>query len=312
MSEHITHVAICDDCIRLALHSPKICQPFKQVLNDHIDLARMGSFTRGGDRVTVQVLDYCRQRWPKRQPGNMVEEKLAFALGWRGHNAADRQFKPVYRQVEPEYYAKADAAAGGGDPDMDAPSDSRIYHDTIVFNEVFRGGRDKPFSPHLLEYRLQSHPAARGLAIEHLEDLLGGLLQRSLFELQSLPAGEGNARKRLAVSPRRYQPFTVDVHRMSRAFYSPDAEKLRRFTIENDFYDRVNPIIVLARSIQRGAPDQRINLDQALQAAESQSGYAQAVRKGYLYLLASSEYFERRIGDEELRERLDLAKPHVG
>lgn len=310
MSEHITHVAVCDDCIRLAVHSPKICQAFKAVLVKHNDIARMGSFSRGGDRVTVQVLEYCRERWPARKPGDLLEEKLAFALGWRGHNAADRQFKPVYRQVEPEYYAKADAS--GGDPDVDSPSDSRIYHDTIVFREVFRGGRDRPFSPHLLEYRLQGHRGARALAVEHVEDLLGGLLQRSLLQLQPLPGPETDARKRVAASLRRYQPFTVDVQRMSRAFYNPEPDKLRRFMIDNNFYDRSNPLIALARAIQRGAPGQRMNLEDALRAAESQSGYAQAIRKGYLYLLASSEYFERRIGEPELRERLDLEKPHVG
>jgi hypothetical protein len=35
-----------------------------------------------------------------------VEEKLAFLLGWRTHQAADRRFKPVYRQLQPEHYAK--------------------------------------------------------------------------------------------------------------------------------------------------------------------------------------------------------------
>jgi hypothetical protein len=99
----------------------------------------------------------------------------------------------------------------------------------------------------------------------------------------------------------------VDVRRYSSAFYSPEPNKTRRFIIDNNFYDRKDPIIALARSIQRGAPDKRFDAD----TATGQSHYAQALRKAYVYLLDSNEYFERRIGEKELEDRLDLAKRHV-
>lgn len=306
MSEHITHVAVCEDCIRLAVRSEKICQPFKTVLSNHADIARLGSFTRSGDRFTVEVLDYCRDRWAGRQSGGKVEEKLAFVLGWRCHNAADRQFKPVYEQLEPE----STQAEAGADEEKKPPGDTRIYHDAIVFREVYRGGKDKPFSPHLLEYRMQTHPAAGAVAVEKVEALFGGLLQRSLFSLHKSLARQTDQKRRLFLAADWFQPFTVDIHRMSRAFYSPDPGKLQRFLIDNNFYDRSDPLIALARSIQRGAPDNRIQPEEAVQAAETQSGYAQALRKGYGYLVASSEYFERKIGERELRERLDLFEPH--
>jgi len=294
LSEHITHVAVAEDCARLALHSGKLCEAFQLCLTTHIDFVRLGSFTRGGDQVTVKLLRQCRELWPSRKAGDWLEQKLAFALGWRGHNAADRQFKPVYREVEPEHYA-GDSA---GDPDVESPGESRIYHDTVLFREIYQGGKLGAWPPGLLAYSLEA---------DAVEDLIGGLIQRSLFELQSAIRREADPARRLALAARRYQPFTVDIRRMAAACHSPDPEKIRRFTLDSNFYDPKDPIIVLARSIEKGRPDPRIDVD----TAGGRSHYAQAIRKGYQYLLASNEYFLRRIGEKELEERLDLARPHV-
>jgi hypothetical protein len=285
---------VAEDSARLALHSGKMCEPFKLCLTKYAEFVRLGSFARGGDRVTVRMLRECRERWTNRKDGDWLEEKLAFTLGWRGHNAADRQFKPVYREVEPEHYASATE----GDPDVESPGDSRIYHDTVIFREIYRGGKTGPLPDGLLAYTLGADP---------VEDLIGGLVQRSLFELQVSIPKEADPGRRLTLATRRYQPFTVDIRRMSSAYYSPDPEKIRRFTVDNNFYDRKDPIIVLARSLQRGTPDRKIDVE----TAGGQSHYAQAIRKGYVYLVASNEYFLNRIGEKELEERLDLARPHV-
>ena len=80
--------------------------------------------------------------------------------------------------------------------------------------------------------------------------------------------------------------------------------------MENNFYDRRDPLIRLARALHQGARSD-IGLDQAVDQAAGQSQYAQALRKAYLYITASSEFFERKIGEAELRPRLDLGTPHV-
>ncbi len=297
MSEHITHEAIAQDCIRLALHSRKICEAFKICLKKHPDCARLGSFTSGGDPNTVALLRDCRERWPNRKDGDLVEEKLTFVLGWRFHNAADREFKPVYREVEPEYFSK-ETKETGGDDDLRGPCESSIYHDAATFREVFQSGKTGPLPPEVLAYSLHA---------DQIESLFGGLIQRSLFALQNSTLREENPAKRLGLSTRRHQRFGVDLRRYSNAYYKPEPNKIRRFTIDSNFYDRKDPIIALARSIQRGAPDKRFDAD----TATGQSYYAQALRKAHMYLLAASEYFERRIVEKELGERLDLATKHI-
>lgn len=45
--------------------------------------------------------------------------KLAFVMGWLSHRACDRQFKRLFRQLDPECAA--------------TPRDCSIYHDVHLF-----------------------------------------------------------------------------------------------------------------------------------------------------------------------------------
>ena len=45
MSENITHTAVTDDCRLLCLHSPDICEAFKECLRAHHNVARLGDMT---------------------------------------------------------------------------------------------------------------------------------------------------------------------------------------------------------------------------------------------------------------------------
>lgn len=310
MSEYITHTAVFEDCGRLALSSPAICGPFKTVLKKYWDIASLGTLTRSGDRYTVELLAYCRDRWSSRRDGDFLEEKLAYVLGWRCHNAADRHFKPIYREVQPEHYQNE--AQQRGDPDERDVSDVRIYHDIIVFREVYDNGRRKgsPVSAHLLEDDLGSHPAAEAVAVAPMESAIGGVIQRTLLGLQSFASRERDPERWLERFHKQLQDYYVDVHRYARAFAEPQPDYLRRFILENRFYDARDPLIRLARALQRGTAPPAIALDAALEDAKGQSQYAQTIRQGYLYLLASSEFFERRIAEPELRQRLDLGTAH--
>lgn len=301
MSEHITHIVVQDDCVRLARHSPAICDAFKLCLTKHADIARMGAITRSGDKFTVKLLREARARWATRKDGDLVEEKLAFVLGWRCHLAADRQFKPVYRQVDTEHYAA----------NRPSPSDASIYHDVIVFREVYGDGTQEPFSPASLDYRLESHPAARTLNVARTEDMMQAMWQRSLLGLQAFTTRENNADTWQRLFFARLEPFEVDVDRYAKAYQHTSPDRMRRFIVDNNFYHAADPIIALARSIQRGQMDRTIKLDEAVKAAATQSQYAQALRRGYLYLIAANEFFEGRIDEAELKSRSDLGKPHL-
>jgi len=309
VSEYITHTAVFEDCGRLALHSSGICAAFKLVLNKYWDIASLGTLTRSGDRYTVELLKYCRELWPSRSSADFLEEKLAYVVGWRCHNAADRHFKPIYREVEPEHYKNE---AGGRDPDERDVSDVRIYHDLIVWREVYDCGRKKgsPVSPFLLQDNLSGHPAAGAVAVAPIEGALGGVMQRTLLGLQGFAKGETDSAKWLARFQKQLQDYYVDVHRYARAVEQPDPDFLRRFILDNRFYDRRDPLIRLARALQAGRQLPEIKLETAVAEAEHQSQYAQTIRQGYLYLAASSEFFEGKIGEPELRQRLDLGTSH--
>lgn len=302
MSEHITHTAVYDDCARLALHSKAICQPFKLCLTRHHEIARLGAITRSGDRFTVQVLRTARESWANRAEGSLVEQKLAFLLGWRCHNAADRQFKPVYRKLDPSHYS--------GDRQL-GPSDVSIYHDVVLFNEVYGGGREFPFVPAALDYQIESHPAATAISIVSAEQLLEAMWRRSLLELQSFLDKPDDHRAWLTRFLARYEPFEVDIDRYAQSYYKANLDRLRRFIVDANFYRHSDPLIALVRSIQCEVADQTIDLEDALEAAATQSEYAQALRRGYGYLEAASEFFEHKIDEEELRRRSDIGKPHV-
>jgi hypothetical protein len=303
LSEYITHTAIVDDGARLANYSPTICRAFKIALRERPDLVRSGGTTRSGDQFTVQLLDHARQRWAGRKKGDFVVEKLAFVLGWRLHLAADRQFKPVYRMLQPEHYAAGDTEG--------RPSDVSVYHDVIVFREVYAGGTLPPFFPSMLDYRAESHPGWSGFPAAKAERLMQALWQKSLAATQSFVLQEKDPEKWMAMLLKRFEPFTVDIQRYARAYHAPDPDLLRRFIIEPNFYDPQDPLIALARSIQRGKPDPSIHIANAVDAAAKQSQYAQGLARACRYLQAASDYFEGKISEEELKIRSDVGKPHV-
>lgn len=63
MSENITHAAVTDDCVRLALHSPAICRPFKLCLEKPLR-PRRGSPTLAGraERPTLKSIGVLQKR----------------------------------------------------------------------------------------------------------------------------------------------------------------------------------------------------------------------------------------------------------
>jgi len=297
VSENITHTAVTDDCARLALHSPAICAAFKEVLGQHLEIARLGGVTRGGGKFVVPLLDELRQSWPARAQGDVMEQKLAFVLGWLAHRAADLQMKPIFHAVD-------------GDCPHD-PTDCSVYHDVFLFREVYGGGREEPYAPEMLEATMASAPAARAFEVEEIESLFRSVWQRALIGLHTFIPDAEDIDVWLERLFKTRQLFYVDIQRYAGAFADPDPDKVKRFIVDVHFYEGQDPLIRLARSIQRGAPEAGIDLQEALDAAASQSQYARALRRGYLYLQAASDFFERRIDEQTFRDRLERGKQGV-
>jgi len=277
LSELITHIAVLEDCTRLALVSNKVCTPFKLALERHSEISRLGCLSRGGDKYPVHLLEYCRERWESRRAGDFTEEKLAFMLGWRCYNAADRHFKPIYRQVQPEYYK----TETGADPDETNTSHARMFHDLIVYREVYDCGKRKGLSQRLLEDSLATHQAAQSVAVPAVEAAMGSMIQRSLLGMQAFASGEKTPEGWLRQFGRRHQQYYVDIHRFARGAEEPPPNWLRRFILDNNFYDRRDPLLPLARALHEGKTNPGIALDAAVEQAQRQSQYAQALRKAY-------------------------------
>jgi len=296
LSENITHTAVTDDCARLANSSPAICDAFKLCLREHLEIARLGGVTRSGDRFTTELLKKFRREWPAQGPVDaLLAQKLAFVLGWLCHRAADRQMKPVFLAAEPD--------------SDEFPTDCSVYHDVFLFREVYEDGKRQPYSPASLEGGMESLPGSRALAVKEVEEALRALWQRALIALHTFIPDQEDAEAWMERLFETRQRFYVEIRRYAEAFADPDPEKVRRFLVEVNFYHRRDPLIRLARSLQHGERDESIGLEEALSAAASQSQYAQALRRGYLYLAAASEFFEGPLEEAELRARLDIGKP---
>lgn len=305
MSEHIAHVAIFEDSARLALHSGRLCPAFRTSLEQHWDFARFGSTSRSGDRHSIAVIKYCRERWPSRKEGDYLPEKLAFLMGWRCHQAGDRRFKPVYRELDPEHYSRP-----GADSEFGEPSDVRVLHDVVVYREVYGSGRWPPFPPGLLDDRMSGLAGAQALDFETTFDALGGVWQRTLQQLHPATFA-GGFEQAAAQAPKRFQRYYVDVQRYSEMFSNPDPDEMRRYIVETNFYDGSDGLIALARALQRKEKLPSVSFDAAYEQAPKQSQYAQALRMGVRYLMAASDFFEEKISEDETRRLFDLDKKHT-
>jgi hypothetical protein len=294
MSENITHTAVTDDCSRLAVHAPGVCEEFKQVLSEHRDVARLGGIARGADEFTVDLFSNFRDAYAT--AGKLDESlarKLAFTLGWLCHRAADRQMKPVFREL---------------DPDCDlSPTDCSIYHDVFLFREVYGEGEEH-YIPALLEPSLNSLPGAEGLNADAVEDLLRAVWQRALLGLHTFIPDPNDIEGWISRLISTRQTWRVDIQRYAEAYANPDPEKLRRFIEEPNFYNPKDPVIRLARSIQHGEPLD-MDVTKAVEAGFSQSQYARALSRGYIYIESATQYWEYYIEEDRLAQMFQIGEP---
>ena len=286
MSENITHTAVTDDCARLVDYSPSICTPFKEVFAQHLEIARMGGLTRSGGPFVIEQLRRYRELWSTTGLDDLTSQKLAFVLGWLCHRAADLQMKPIFRAVDADCALK--------------PTDCSVYHDVFLFRTVYADGHGEPYVPGILS-----------LDAGELEDALRSLWQRALIGMHTFIPDQEDVEGWLERLFKTRQRFYVDIDRYAEAFADPDPDKVRRFLDEVNFYEAGDPLIRLARSIQVGTPEAETDLFAALDAAAMQSQYAQALRRGYLYLEAASSYFQRQINEDALADAFERGKQGV-
>lgn len=285
MSESITHIGVVDDAARLALHAGDICESFKLVLRNHLDLARLGGVTRHGDLHNPGLLESFRERWPDEG----LAPKLAFVLGWLSHRAADRCMKKLFRALDPECPL--------------SPTDCSVYNDVCVFQEVYDAGRKEPYIHAIL--------GDQNIDVSVAEELLVGMWRRTLIRMHTFKPGDADIEPWLDNVVRFQQEMRVDLKRYAKALVGPDPDKWRRFIEEPNFYDRQDALLRLVRSIQRGTPESSIDLDDAMAKAVGGCQYARCLERAFRYIKAANEFWGCRIQMEELKTRLDIGLPEL-
>ena len=297
MSEHITHLAVAEDSARLAARDPAYNEHLRYAAERYPDALRLGSTTRSGDTFIFPLLREWRNDWQRADPRS---EQLAYVIGWAGHLAADRTFKPTYRLTDLAYYLR-------GYP---GPTHATIYQDAATFRRVYAGGERPPFHPATLDHDLGGMPAAEIFPVADAEPVMAYELADRLARLRDFPGlGAENWNENYATITEERQRFYVDVERYTEATQRPDIGRLRQYLLAPNFYDPDDPLLRYAEALRSGdEPD--VDLATALKAP-GQSLYAQALQLGHAFYLAASDYFGGAITEEEGRERMRTFQPHT-
>lgn len=280
MSEHIVHTAIVDDCLVLIRRSPTIHPAFVAVVSEHAEIARLGGITRSGDKHNPRLLSELRAGYPWAADDSQSATRLAFVIGWLSHRAADRNFKEVFRRLDPDSTL--------------SPRDCSVYHDVWALREVY-GLNAAPFDAELLR------EGRDGTGFERLSRTL---VQRALIGVHTLtPEAEPGAWIDRLVRTR--STYRVNLHRYADALHRPDPDKVRRFITEPVFYDSDDAIIQLARAGAEAGP---VVVDTSV---TPRSLYGRALARAWRYVSAASAYFAGDLASADLTEQLDIGKPEV-
>ena len=299
MSEHLTHIAVYEDCARLILNTDKFCNAFRQCIENQYDAGLITSGTRGNHLFAIPILESYKDQWDavKEDPDSYT--RIAGALGWITHRAADLQMKPTWR---------AKTAEDPSFPD----TEMQLYHDSVTFREVYSGGATStgsPFeliTPHTLEGGMASQPSAKYLDVQKVEELVTILYQKDFVELHQFHKKQVDVGKWMDDFVEYHQEYTEDLRSYIEAFNHPDPEKMETYVYGINYYDTNDPLIRWVRGIQYGEDVSGIDLDQALEMAKTQSHYAQALLKGYVFLSAGNEFFMNRMEKDKLIEILGI------
>ena len=289
MSEHITHIAVGEDSFRVVSQREGFSERIKAAVASYPEAFRLGTCTRSGDTFILPLLTGWKESW---EGSPSQQEQLAYTIGWMGHLAGDRTFKPVFRITDLAFYTR-------GYP---GPAHASIYHDAATFGRVFAGGAQPPFYPATLSHELSQHPAAAFLPVAELEGPLAMQFADRLATIKTfLPATVDDWETQWETLDEERQKFYVEIDRYTEAYQSPQPARTRQYLIDPNFYDDSDPIIRLARAVQQGetAP---VSVEAALAGTETQSLYAQSLKLGHDFMWACSQYLEGNIDLEQAKK----------
>ena len=296
MSEHITHIAVFENCARLAIHSQQVHPLFKESLKQYPDIGLLASGSRGNHLFAVPLIEQAKK---SQSTDKQTKMHLAAALGWMTHRAADLQMKPLFKLIdeEKEPYFKE--------------SENQIYHDAVTFQKIYEGGKEASlsekvyFSPASLATDMRSHPAANGINVEATELLMSQLVQRTLLDQQAFIDQTDDFEQWLTTFLDRRNKFSEDFRVYIEAYQNPDPKKMKKYIEDVNYYDDDDEIIQLAKALQKGK-QVSIDLQDALAKAESQSQFAQALRRGCINIQEATRFYQGAIDKSTLYDTFEV------
>jgi hypothetical protein len=289
MSEYYCHAVHGDDCAALIQASRAISENTKRVAREYGMLMRMGSVLRAGGTLVSPALTAIRDGGDGVDP-RIADRRLAIALSQLSHRAADGYFKPVYRELAPEYY----------DDDYTAtPSDIRIMHDIAVFHarkNMKLANGDPKYDPLVFRHIVPLSDDQTPGDARFLETVFGARVIQELLGLHDLFPENADTDRKLKAYIMALDPTYIDTVRYADMAAQPHINYVQRYIIEPNFYDPDDPFISLAVDIQNGmAPD-----DARLAAAkaadpESLSQWGATLALGVRYYEAAQAYMDGAI-----------------
>jgi len=302
MSEHITHIAVYEDCTRIVKHAEfNFTSAFREALEKAYDSGIICTGSRGNHLYAIPILEQTREIYGNAEFSQEHYEQIAGAIGWLIHRASDLQMKPLFAQVDelenPVLYS----------------DECQMYHDAVSYKEVYKGGALNTKSEFeyvdesLLSPGMQTNPAAASFNIDRFENLLAHynvseILRQCKFT-KKLEDVNDFTDKMVEYSLDLYE----DLRMYIRAYNEPEPFKFQGYINDFNIYNREDDLIRFARYVQdHQVPPPGINLEEALLKADEQSHYSRALKRGYEYIITLSEFFDKKISRKEVIKRCEI------
>ncbi len=295
MSEHITHVAVYEDSVRL-MHADKEIFPeiFVKSVKNSYDSGLFCSGSRGNHLYAIPIIEkYKKVKIDSLKKEDM--EQIAGAIGWLTHRASDLQMKPIFQIIE----------------DMKHPvfddNECQMFHDAVVFKEVYKGGTlssESPFqqySPGTLAHRMKGNAAAEYMNVPVTENVFTHYFMSEFARQQHFINDIDNIDTYCDLLIDNSQDLYEDLRIYIDAFQSPEYHKLVEYIHNYNVYDEEDALIRIVRDIQLNKRyPSKSKLDEALATADQQSQYAQALRKSHDFLLGAGDFYNDKISKSEV------------
>lgn len=299
MSEHITHVAVYDDTVKLIHHSDRFTEAFRLSTEKEFDSGFVASGTNGNHIWAVPLLEEYRGKYKAGDRSDECLKKIAAAIGWITHRAADLVVKPTLAVIRAE-----------NNPAFNDQEQSP-YYDSIAFHEVFEGGKRtitpyEPFSSATLDDDMKSHPVASFLNTHDFEVPITHFYLSEMLKNHEFTEKTLDFESWFDLFMDSKQKFSENLNYYIESFQRPDPAKTTKFVDTFNYYNPKDQIIHLARSIQKGSPDESISVHVAVDAANCQSHYAKMLRNAYTMLSYASDFFDGKIGKDPLYDVLNM------